>query len=340
MKTSISILIIILIRCCLLYIGETGTVFERNPDEIRYELESDKFNNIEAKSIFSVSDEFGNEHWLYYYINYLIIPIGGVLLLKVFNCIITLFCGVLLIKFIEKNTNLKISFPVAILIWGLLPDLLTWSTLYNLKDSVVFSLYCLLTTLWFKFDTKINFKNFWLLLLYVCVCFLIYSSRAYLLLVHFVAGSCFLFVKKFNLRFFGCLLFIMLINLAVVYPILILLSGDFISDDILVYTLSTVRFFLTPFGVFGLLDGYYNLIGPYYILGFLLVFVVNVKRKNNPEVKNVIGYIVSNIVSLILFYGFLPQNNGPRQKFLISIFLYLTILIHLYYPRQKNPSLS
>ena len=88
MKTSISILIIILIRCCLLYIGETGTVFERNPDEIRYELESDKFNNIEAKSIFSVSDEFGNEHWLYYYINYLIIPIGGVLLVKVFNCII------------------------------------------------------------------------------------------------------------------------------------------------------------------------------------------------------------------------------------------------------------
>ena len=311
---------IFFLRVLFIYLGEKD-LFLFLPDQDRYLNESQAFENIESFNPLNFSDFFGNSHWFYYFFNYLVLSLfGNEIYIKIINSIISIIAGLVLILFLKKQTNsLKIS--DSLFLWALIPDVLVWSTLYNLKDSFILFFYVVLVTKAFDLLKENKYKFSLTKIIFTITGFLLFFTRSYLLLIILISMFCYLIFKHTRIN----KIFILGISFVLVFIFFnytIDLSNLVIAKTFPEYLQSIFRFILTPFGFFSLSEFYYNFIGIYYIIGISLFVLMFIKVR---VINDLNFYLFLNFFTYIIFYGFLIINNGPRQKLPLTIFFFIAL---------------
>ena len=233
------------------------------------------------------------------------------------NVAFSFFTGLLLFKHLYKGNNRYLIFFFVFLN----PTIITWSSFFNLKDTLLLFL-TVVNFISIKFY-KINFNKF--LLFFLPSLILIYFLRSYYCYIIFVA-LIFIIFKNFNFS---------KITLLILILVILFISNDNVQNIISLYITSLnkifsfsiynfVKFFFTPIpfnttGTYKFLDFvqiYHYLMIPFFLFGYLLNFILFITNKLNIYE---IFILICFTLFMILASG-MEIINGPRHRYQMEAF--------------------
>jgi len=290
------------------------------PDEDRYFKESRRFDKIDVVNVFNVTSDFGNSHWFYYFINNKVIgEFGSVFYVKLLNVVVALITGFAVSRFVSSHVGIKMGMIKVLMLWLFVPDVLVWSTYYNLKDTWVLLFY---SVIYFSFFSLYEGAKWYNIVVIFFAALALFFTRSYLVLILSLTIGLYVLAQKFRLS-----KGLMLLITGTIYLFLYSFYFSTKFENIIIsspsqYLFSVIRIIMTPFGMYSGIESYYNLIGVYYLIGLICLIYYSFQKRDKISMYFFLAYI-----NVIGFYGFFPLNNGPRQKLPLTIIFFASILL-------------